>query len=294
MSAINVHGLSKRFGDVLAVDGLGFEVEEGTVVGFLGPNGAGKTTTLRMLLGLVTPTAGTATSGGRAAKGPLVIFALILGVLGMSGEFRHGTATPTFLVTPQRGRVVAAKVVAYALAGVALAAASAGVATPTMPRRRSPRWDVCRFCADSRGKYSPFLTHEERSRMPLTGLLPVKEGGVGLALQPVPLIRRAGSFVCIVRLPKTSVRRLPPARDRFARWRHPTRKDSLWASTPSQRTVDARSHPRGGVACAPSSACSSWPSPLGPSAQRWRAALSPRRARCSRRPQSPSAGASNG
>jgi ABC-2 type transport system ATP-binding protein len=68
MSAINVHGLSKRFGDVLAVDGLGFEVDEGTVVGFLGPNGAGKTTTLRMLLGLVAPTAGTATFGGRAYR----------------------------------------------------------------------------------------------------------------------------------------------------------------------------------------------------------------------------------
>ena len=62
------------------------------------------------------------------AKGPLVVLALILGVLAMSGEFRHGTATPTFLVTPQRGRVVAAKVVALALAGVALAAASAVVA----------------------------------------------------------------------------------------------------------------------------------------------------------------------
>jgi ABC-2 type transport system permease protein len=58
------------------------------------------------------------------AKGPLVVFALILGVLGMTGEFRHGTATPTFLVTPDRGRVVAAKVVAYALAGAALAIAS--------------------------------------------------------------------------------------------------------------------------------------------------------------------------
>jgi ABC-2 type transport system ATP-binding protein len=68
MSAINVHRLSKRFGDVLAVDDLGFEVEEGTVVGFLGPNGAGKTTTLRMLLGLVAPTAGTATFGGRAYR----------------------------------------------------------------------------------------------------------------------------------------------------------------------------------------------------------------------------------
>jgi ABC-2 type transport system ATP-binding protein len=65
MSTIAVHGLSKRFGDVVAVDGLDFEVEEGTVVGFLGPNGAGKTTTLRMLLGLVTPTAGSATIHGR-------------------------------------------------------------------------------------------------------------------------------------------------------------------------------------------------------------------------------------
>ena len=64
MLAIAVHGLSKRFGDVVAVDRLGFEVEEGTVVGFLGPNGAGKTTTLRMLLGLVTPTAGSATIHG--------------------------------------------------------------------------------------------------------------------------------------------------------------------------------------------------------------------------------------
>jgi ABC-2 type transport system ATP-binding protein len=65
MAAIGVQGLSKRFGGVLAVDRLDFEVEEGTVAGFLGPNGAGKTTTLRMLLGLVTPTAGTATIAGR-------------------------------------------------------------------------------------------------------------------------------------------------------------------------------------------------------------------------------------
>jgi ABC-2 type transport system ATP-binding protein len=65
MAAISVQGLTKRFGDVLAVDRLDFEVEPGTVTGFLGPNGAGKTTTLRMLLGLVTPTAGTATIGGR-------------------------------------------------------------------------------------------------------------------------------------------------------------------------------------------------------------------------------------
>jgi ABC-2 type transport system ATP-binding protein len=62
--AIEVANLTKRFGDVLAVDDLSFTVDEGRIVGFLGPNGAGKTTTLRMLLGLVAPTAGTSTIFG--------------------------------------------------------------------------------------------------------------------------------------------------------------------------------------------------------------------------------------
>ncbi|SFP32436.1 ABC-2 type transport system ATP-binding protein [Amycolatopsis arida] len=62
---IAVHDLTKRFGPVMAVQNLSFAVEPGSVTGFLGPNGAGKTTTLRMLLGLVTPTAGTATINGR-------------------------------------------------------------------------------------------------------------------------------------------------------------------------------------------------------------------------------------
>ena len=58
--------LTKRFGDVLAVDDLSFALERGTVTGFLGPNGAGKTTTLRMLLHLVAPTTGQAlVFGGR-------------------------------------------------------------------------------------------------------------------------------------------------------------------------------------------------------------------------------------
>jgi ABC-2 type transport system ATP-binding protein len=65
MSVISIEGLTKRFGDVLAVDNLSFAVDEGTVVGFLGPNGAGKTTTLRTLLGLITPTAGTTRIHGR-------------------------------------------------------------------------------------------------------------------------------------------------------------------------------------------------------------------------------------
>jgi len=65
MAPIQIQGLVKRYGSVTAVDNLSFEVQPGTVTGFLGPNGAGKTTTLRMLLGLVTPDAGSATINGR-------------------------------------------------------------------------------------------------------------------------------------------------------------------------------------------------------------------------------------
>jgi ABC-2 type transport system ATP-binding protein len=64
MSVIRVSHLTKRYGPVLAVDDLSFDVHPGKVTGFLGPNGAGKTTTLRILLGLAAPTAGSATIGG--------------------------------------------------------------------------------------------------------------------------------------------------------------------------------------------------------------------------------------
>ncbi|HEY9475293.1 MAG TPA: ABC transporter ATP-binding protein [Mycobacteriales bacterium] len=62
---IVVHGLTKDFGALRAVDNLSFTVEPGSVTGFLGPNGAGKTTTLRMVLGLVRPGGGQATIGGQ-------------------------------------------------------------------------------------------------------------------------------------------------------------------------------------------------------------------------------------
>ncbi len=68
MTSIEVKGLTKRFGDVVAVDTLSFEVARGSVTGFLGPNGSGKTTTLRMLLGLVAPTAGSATIAGSSYR----------------------------------------------------------------------------------------------------------------------------------------------------------------------------------------------------------------------------------
>ena len=66
MSTISIQNLTKRYGSVLAVDDLSFDVEPGQVTGFLGPNGSGKTTTLRILLGLATPTTGTATIDGLA------------------------------------------------------------------------------------------------------------------------------------------------------------------------------------------------------------------------------------
>lgn len=62
---IHVEGLTKQYGEVRAVDDLSFSVEPGIVTGFLGPNGAGKSTTMRMILGLDTPTAGTATINGQ-------------------------------------------------------------------------------------------------------------------------------------------------------------------------------------------------------------------------------------
>ncbi len=63
-SVVQSESLTKRYGDVLAVDDLSFTIESGTITGFLGPNGAGKTTTLRMLLGLASPTSGDATIFG--------------------------------------------------------------------------------------------------------------------------------------------------------------------------------------------------------------------------------------
>src|SRR5260221_12142008 len=62
---IEVRGLTKRYGRVLAVDALSFGVRPGSVTGFLGPNGSGKSTTMRMILGLDHPDRGSAVIGGR-------------------------------------------------------------------------------------------------------------------------------------------------------------------------------------------------------------------------------------
>jgi ABC-2 type transport system ATP-binding protein len=65
---IEAHGLTKRYGRSLAVDGLSFQVRPGRVTGFLGPNGAGKSTTMRLILGLHTPSRGSVTVNGRSYR----------------------------------------------------------------------------------------------------------------------------------------------------------------------------------------------------------------------------------
>ena len=62
---ITIHGLTKHYGDVVAVDNASFTVSPGTITGFLGPNGAGKSTTLRLILGLEQPTSGEALIDGQ-------------------------------------------------------------------------------------------------------------------------------------------------------------------------------------------------------------------------------------
>jgi ABC-type multidrug transport system ATPase subunit len=71
-NVVETHGLTKRYGERMAADTVSLTVNRGEVYGFLGPNGAGKTTTLRMILGLIRPTSGTATVLGHEAGTPEV------------------------------------------------------------------------------------------------------------------------------------------------------------------------------------------------------------------------------
>src|SRR3978361_1067468 len=63
-------GLTKRYGDKVAVDDLSFAVQPGVVTGFLGPNGAGKSTTMRMIMGLDRPSSGSVLVNGKPYRGP--------------------------------------------------------------------------------------------------------------------------------------------------------------------------------------------------------------------------------
>jgi ABC-2 type transport system ATP-binding protein len=84
-----VRNLTKRYGEVVAVDDLTFALERGSITGFLGPNGAGKTTTLRLVLGLAEPTAGTAVVFGRRYR-QLEAPSRRVGAVLESGDFDPG------------------------------------------------------------------------------------------------------------------------------------------------------------------------------------------------------------
>ena len=92
-SLVACEGLVKRFGPVTAVDGLSFEVPDGTIFGLLGPNGAGKTTAIRVLLGLATPTAGyTSLLGARPGTPAFAVAVRSVGAL-IEGPALYGRAT---------------------------------------------------------------------------------------------------------------------------------------------------------------------------------------------------------
>ena len=81
MAAIELEGVTKRYGDVTAVSDLHLQVESGEVFGFLGPNGAGKSTTINMLLDVVRPTSGTVRVLSRDAQAESVAVRRRTGVL---------------------------------------------------------------------------------------------------------------------------------------------------------------------------------------------------------------------
>ena len=110
MAVIEFDAVTKRFGDLVAVDGVSFTVDPGTVVGFLGPNGAGKTTTLRTLLGLVAPSGGRATINGylyRQLPKPLHV---VGAVLESSGAYPGRTARNHLRIEALIGEVGSSRV----------------------------------------------------------------------------------------------------------------------------------------------------------------------------------------
>jgi ABC-2 type transport system ATP-binding protein len=105
VSVIEIRDLTKRFGTVTAVDRVSFSVEQGSVVGFLGPNGAGKTTTLRMLLGLVAPTSGTAYIHGRRYRDIANPSRVVGAVLESSNPYPGRTAANHLRIQAMIGRI---------------------------------------------------------------------------------------------------------------------------------------------------------------------------------------------
>ena len=87
MALIEAHGLSRKFGELVAVEDLNLETSEGEVLALLGPNGAGITTTIRMLSGIISPTAGYAVVAGRRVNEEVEKLHQVIGLLTESPGF---------------------------------------------------------------------------------------------------------------------------------------------------------------------------------------------------------------
>src|SRR4030095_16136242 len=94
---IETERLSKRYGDLMAVDAISFTVEPGRVLGFLGPNGAGKSTTMKMIAGFLTPTSGTARGCGHDVVNEAIAAKRMVGYM-PEGAPSYGEMTPRQLL----------------------------------------------------------------------------------------------------------------------------------------------------------------------------------------------------
>jgi len=107
---ISVDGLTKRYGDVAAVDGLSFDVPRGSIFGFLGPNGAGKTTTINLLLGLIEPSGGSASVlGFDSGTASDQIRARVGALLDEHGLYEHLSAYENLYFYGRVGRIPGAQ-----------------------------------------------------------------------------------------------------------------------------------------------------------------------------------------
>jgi ABC-2 type transport system ATP-binding protein len=107
---IEIAGLTKRYGDKVAVDNLSFTVPPGQVTGFLGPNGSGKSTTMRMIMGLDRPTAGSATVNGRPYREHAAPLCVAGGLLEARAVHKGRSARTHLIAVAQTHGIPAARV----------------------------------------------------------------------------------------------------------------------------------------------------------------------------------------
>lgn len=228
--ALEIRGLVKRYGSVLAVDGLSFSVPEGATFGFIGPNGAGKTTTVEMIEGLTQPSAGTITIFGRTWGTSAAVDREIRRSLGVQLQETHfqekltveetlelfasfyGDARPTaelvaLVALEQKARARVGKLSGGQRQRLALACALVGrpgllcLDEPTTgldPQSRRQIWEIVeRFKAQ--GGTVLLTTHYMEEAAQLADRVAIMNGGRIIALDaPQALVRSLGADDIVV------------------------------------------------------------------------------------------------